>query len=164
METKAISLLLLSRGKVATIDAEDFDRLGRVKWSAKVSGKNTYAVRSVGGRRAPKRLWLHREVLSAPEGVEVDHINGDGLDNRKSNLRLATRAQNMRGRRAKPSGKASQFRGVSWFKRDSVWVAQIMVGNKNYYLGRFRCEESAARAYDTKAKELGFSPQACNFP
>jgi hypothetical protein len=94
----------------------------------------------------------------------VDHRNGDGRDNRRGNLQPASQWLNSRSHRTKSTGKASKFRGVTWFARDGLWQAQVEVAGKNHFAGRFQDEESAARARDQKAKELGFPPEGLNFP
>jgi len=152
----------LTRGKCAVVDDADFEFINQFKWTAKQSGKNFYAIRGIGGRKNPKRLWMHREILGIDQ--TVDHKNGDGLDNRRVNLRPASQALNMRAYRAKSEGKTSRFRGVHWYARDSIWVSQIETDGKRYWVGRFQDEEAAARARDKKVLELGFTREALNFP
>jgi hypothetical protein len=94
-----VRYLPLSQGKVAVIDADDFDRVGHFKWSYKESGKTGYAVRCVGGRKNPKRLWLHQVILGIPY---VDHRDGDGLNNCRYNLRPSDSESNARAFRRKP--------------------------------------------------------------
>ena len=94
---------------------------------------------------------MHRIIMEAETGQEVDHINGDKLDNRKDNLRFCTHQQNMVNWNNK-RGK-SKYRGVSWCKRDKKWKAQIQSHSKNRLIGRFREEEEAAKAYNIEAKK-----------
>lgn len=94
---------------------------------------------------------MHRVVAGEPPcGLEIDHINGNGLDNRRANLRFVTHAQNLANQRPQ-QGRTSRFRGVCWLRRDQVWRAQIKSGGKTCYLGCFADEEDAARAYDASA-------------
>lgn len=129
----------------------------------------------VGGRQKGSRyvhvtvsVLLHRLLLNAPKESEVDHINGDGLDNRRSNLRLATRAQNAANTivRKRHSTKPSRFRGVHWAPRGlaGYWVAQIRIEGKFRHLGYCKDEEQAARLYDDAAFEAHGEFATLNFP
>lgn len=101
--------------------------------------------------RTPEKrtsLLLHRHLMQPPTNLLVDHKNGDGLDNRRDNLRLATRNQNaFNAQKASPK-RSSQYKGVIWSKRDLRWCATI----NGTYLGNFRSEVDAAKAYNTEAK------------
>jgi len=154
----------LTKSKLALVDAEDVERLLEYDWYATWTGWNWYAVHDVY-RRGVKvaRIRMHREVLHAPQGTEVDHNNGNTLDNRRSNLRFATSSQGKQNRRKSP-GTSSQYKGVQWSKRDGKWLAVIGVGNKHLYLGLFALELDAAAAYDVAARKH-FGEFAClNFP
>lgn len=122
----------------ALIDEQDVPLVAAHPWRLKPSGDTHYAV--------ARRVRMHRLILGAPDGIEVDHANGDGLDNRRSNLRLATRSQQMRNRR--PWGR-SRFKGVSWHVKK--WQAKICVSGRDIALGLFEDEVEAARAYDRAA-------------
>jgi hypothetical protein len=159
----------LSRGMVAVIDFEDFDRVGRVKWHAVKTSKSGrfYAARSLceGGRK--RMELLSRQILNAPKGMDVDHINGDRLDNRKENLRLATRGQNLAARKGgekkwRGLEKTSSFRGVA--KYLTKWVSQISINGHKKHLGVFLSEEAAAKAYDAAAMKHFGEFARCNFP
>ncbi len=142
--------LPLSQGKVALIDDEDAERpeIGLQKWSATKHGGRWYAKRATP-RPDHRHLYLHRVVLGLPPNFpDVDHVNGDGLDCRKENLRTATRSQNLTNSGSR--GGTSRFRGVSWDKRRHQWIAFIGGHNKKF-LGRFDIEEDAAEAYDAAA-------------
>lgn len=154
----------LSQDKWAIVDADDFERVRRFKWSAiksDSSRENWYAVRQVWVDSKPVMLGMHRFILGAGDGVEVDHINGDGLDNRRSNLRLATHSQNQ-ANRGKTHGRLSRYKGVRVYARSygcNVWCRGVQ-----YREGGFATEEDAARAYDRLARKL-FGEYAClNFP
>jgi hypothetical protein len=93
---------------------------------------------------------MHRIIAAADDDTCIDHINGDGLDNRRANLRPATRAQNAANRRPRAGG-SSRFKGVHWSKADNRWVARIHSGGRDITLGRFLGEYDAARAYNRAA-------------
>jgi hypothetical protein len=164
-------LLPLSQNKFAIVDADDYDRLNIYKWCLSKTRRNNYAMtrlRAKGKRikgKRPKRksLLMHRLITNAPRHLVVDHINHNGLDNRKSNLRLCTRAENNRNSRSFRK-KTSKYKGVSWDKRRNRFVASIRCNGKYYYLGRFNSQITAAKAYDKKAKELFGDFAYLNFP
>lgn len=147
-ETPEVKEIPLTQGLVALVDSVDFDRVSQHKWFAVNGG---YAQSNSAG--LPRRTWLHRFILGlGREKIEVDHVNGDRLDCRKSNLRLATSQENKRNSRKTKRETSSRFKGVTWNRRR--WQAQIYVNYKSRYLGRFLTEEDAARAYDRAAKEV----------
>jgi hypothetical protein len=150
--------LQLTKGFNTLIDEEDFERVGRLKWIVQPSLHVFYARRTerVGVNRRRLAI-LHRVLLDAPKGMDVDHRNGDGLDNRKANLRLATHSQNHQNRRMRPKGR-SRFKCVSL--QGNTWRAYISVAGRLKDLGRFTSEEDAARAYDVAAREH-FGEFAC---
>lgn len=153
----------LTQGKVAIVDDEDFEWLNQWKWHV-VSRSAMYAARSMWkGNRKKLNVRMHRMILSVKNGMIVDHINGDSLDNRKSNLRVCRHANNMRNR--KPvKGSSSRFIGVHFHIPRKKWVASLSTGNKYYYLGIFKNEEDAARARDIKATEMFGEFAYLNFP
>ena len=158
-EEEGFGLIPLTQGKFAIVDAEDYDRLNRYQWHACKCKSTYYACRVEGG----KTIRMHREIMHAPKGVIVDHINHNGLDNRKGNLRLCTHAQNCYNQRASSTG-TSKYKGVCWHKCNRKWIARIRCDGKFYNLGDFENEIEAAKAYDDKAVEL-FGEFACpNFP
>lgn len=143
----------LSQGKVALVDDADFEAVSQFKWYANKVGRRFYAARKV---RKPDGNWTHlymHKVL-LPGAVEVDHRDGNSLNNqKKSNLRPATRLQNAQGFQRKRPGTTSKFRGVTWDKSRLKWIAQITVNKKHINLGRFINEVDAARAYDAAARK-----------
>lgn len=145
----------LTRGKVALIDDDDFERVSKFKWTSlyNPNNKKWYARRAVGGRGRQTTIYMHRFILNAPKGIQVDHINGEGLDNQKRNLRLATNAQNHQNQ-IKPVASKSGFRGVSFDKRRNKFYARIWLNGRRISLGRFQTAVEAARAYDEAAVKL----------
>jgi hypothetical protein len=149
----------LTRGKFAIVDAADYYRLIQFQWYAKYSGKTFYATRNHAG----KSVKMHREIMDCPGHLLVDHIDHDGLNNRRSNLRLCTSSQNLCNT-VSTRGSSSKYKGVCWHKREKQWVASIQFNKKTYYLGDFDSEIDAARAYDEKAKVLHGQFACLNFP
>jgi AP2 domain. len=149
-----IKVIQLTNVGFTILDNEDFDKFKHKKWQRHPAG---YAMRcqSLGKKGKHKAILLHREIMDAPDGTEVDHINGYRQDNTRRNLRLVTKSQNHGNRRIELSRpKTSQFKGVNWDKERGLWKAQIKCGARRYELGRFASEEAAARAYNTAAQKL----------
>jgi hypothetical protein len=151
----------LTQGKVALVDDEDYEWLSRWKWYAILNGHTWYAARKDCSGDRPRAVSMHRQIMGEPEG-KVDHIDGDGLNNQRGNLRLATDPQNLWNSRKRRG--SSKFKGVYWTKRNKRWRAAITHLGVKKHLGYFDSEEAAARAYDRAAKEF-FGPFArLNFP
>lgn len=142
----------LTRGKYAVVDDSDFCSLCRFKWIALWNGKKWYAVTWVGPRGNQKCLYMHRVLLSTPKGFETDHWDGNGLNNRRANLRVATHHQNQGNR--KPTRHSSRYKGVFACRRSGNWRAAIVLNGKQFRLGHFSTQKGAALAYDKKAVEL----------
>lgn len=140
----------LTQGKVAIVDDEDFERLSRYKWHYLKVG---YAATNVYENGKRRYVYMHREILQAPKGVQIDHINGDKLDNRRCNLRLVTDQQN-KFNLPPFKGSTSQYKGVWWRKDKQKWAAGIRINGKSKHLGLFHDEKEAALAYDKAAVEL----------
>jgi hypothetical protein len=149
----------LSQGKVALINDCDA-HLAAHRWYAARRGKIWYAVRH---KTRTTLVYLHREVIQPSPGTEVDHVNRDGLDCRRENLRPATASENRRNRERKTSNR-SGFKGVHWNPSNKGWVACVKVHRKAHYLGTFQDPVEAARAYDSKARELHGVFARLNFP
>jgi hypothetical protein len=130
----------LTQGKVALVDDEDFSELSKHVWCAHKVGYHYYAARRTDTGNI---LHMHRAIMKPPEGLIVDHISGDGLDNRKNNLRNCTYSQNLRGHR-----KENGFRGVSFFKRDCNYSVGITVNGKRVHVGYYKTAIEAAKAYN----------------
>ncbi len=156
---EAIRRIPLTRGKFAIVDADDYYRLAEFRWQA-VSGFNTiYASGSVAG----KTVNMHRWIMDAPDHLVVDHIDHNGLNNCKANLRLCTTAQNIRNSLS-IKGATSKYKGVSWDKIRRKWHVGVRLNNKRHYVGYFTDEIAAAKAYDEKAKVLHREFACLNFP
>lgn len=143
----------LTQGLFALVDGEDYEWLNQWKWCACKGHTTYYAVRYAPTQKG-KRRWvrMHREILRLSEGVQADHRNSYGLDNRKVNLRPATHNQNQWNRL--PQSKTSKYKGVSWNKQLKKWHTKIQFNNKQIHIGVFDSEIEAAKAYDRKAQEL----------
>lgn len=159
---------------MALVDDEDYDYLMQFKWHVipHKNGTNFYAARGYRKEDGKKStMLLHRELLNPVAffreagGIEVDHINGDPLDNRRCNLRIVTKTENNRNRSKSPHLKtSSRFKGVSFHKRTGLWQAYIKTNDQMNRLGYFADETAAARAYDEGAKRLHGKFAKLNFP
>jgi hypothetical protein len=142
-----IAYVPLTQGYEAVIDAADALSIGRYNWKVRVEKHTAYAQRGVNLSRFGKgwkTVLMHREILQAAHGFEVDHISGDGLDNRRENLRAATKSENVINGRLRAVNKAG-LKGAS--PRNGRWVAQIRHGGKQLWLGMFDTPEAAHAAY-----------------
>lgn len=139
-------LIPLTRGQFATVDDEDFEFLSQWKWHALKQPKTYYAARNVKVDGKKITIWMHRLINSTPDDLLTDHINGNGLDNRRANLRSVTHQDNMINC-ARHARGISKYRGVSWHIRTNRWIAQITVDGRNRWLGSFLSEKAAHDAY-----------------
>lgn len=148
----------LTQGKVALVDDDMYNFLMQWKWFYAPMRHNAdrgYAVRN----GETKLIYMHRVIMNAPDGIEVDHENGDGLNCQKYNLRFATHAQNAQNKR-KAQGTRSQYLGVTWDQGKQRWRARV----RQVFIGRYRTEIEAAKARDAKAKEMFGDFVRLNFP
>jgi HNH endonuclease len=150
------AILPLTNGEYTLIDGEDYEELAQLTWQRLSSGYVAHAV-ELDGRTV--HFLLHLMVFGAPDGVLVDHRNGDKLDNRKENLREATPRQNCQNR-APVGGR--RYKGIFPFR--GRWKARIKLDGQNIYLGIFELEEEAAYAYDCAARRLFGEFARLNFP
>lgn len=141
----------LSKGKFALVDEADFELVSKFTWTAFVRPRVSYAMRRDENRRA---IFLHRLIMGAPEGTQVDHEDFDGLNCRRYNLRLCTNTQNQRHMRKWSSPTSSRFKGVSWDKKNKKWEVKIRVNRQTIHLGRFLSEEDAAQKYNGAAESM----------
>lgn len=150
-------IIPLTQGKVALVDSADVEKIIPHTWCASNQHGKWYAMATIDCHQ----VTLHRFILDFPSS-EVDHINGDGLDCRRSNMRLATRSQNC-ANRDRPRNCKSQYRGVTRLERNKKWMAQIKVNGKHKYLGSFTDEVEAAKVYDVAAREAFGDHARTNF-
>lgn len=146
----------LSQGLEAIIDDCDA-AFAKVKWHAHKAHRGTWYARRTKKKDGRKTvLYLHREILGVSRdgfGVQVDHVNGDGLDCRRENLRVVTMGQNRMNSR-KRSDNRSGYKGVSWWSHGRCWRAQIRLNGRNHWLGNFSDPEAAHRAYAEAARRM----------
>ena len=157
----------LTQGVFALVDAADAPLVTGYSWCLTKVGRRRYATAYVRGsaKIRPQYVTMHRLLLNAPNRMDVDHIDGNGLNNTRANLRLASRAQNM-ANVARVSHGRSKHKGVTFVARLRLrpWRAQIMVNGKHLHLGQYATEVEAAKAYDAAAR-LHFGEFArTNFP
>jgi len=157
----------MAQPRYAKVDPADYKRLRKYEWVAEKKGTNSFYAR----RRAPggkgkkwKLISLHQEIIKAPPGMVIDHINHDGMDNRRANLRAATHSQNLYNRKKRSGATQSKYKGIYWRKKTGRWEVRIMFEKKAIHLGRFRSEIDAARAYDRGAMKYHGEFACLNFP
>ena len=147
-----MKVIKLTQGKFAIVDDDDYEMLSKYKWCFNYAG---YAERRISKSLGGGIMRMHRLIMNAQKGHMVDHINMNGLDNRKFNLRICTKSENMRNRNKTKVNK-SGYKGVIFDKSlwplKKPWKAQIKINQKNVNLGRFSSKEGAAEAYNKAAK------------
>lgn len=140
----------LTNGKSTLVDDENFDMLNAHKWHASKSGHKFYAQSKIWNGEKWKTTMMHRLIMQTPSGFETDHINGDGLDNRRDNLRVATRAQNS----VNAGSHRDSILGVKGVSPErGKYKATIRINGKSKNLGRFHDIGAAIAAYQAAAKE-----------
>ena len=145
---------------IAIVDDCDYDRLNRFKWTA----TPRYAIRRPSRKlkNCHKTIHMHHEIMLPPNGMEIDHIDGNGRNNQRHNLRFATRSQNSVNR--KRFSGLSRFKGVSWDLRLNLWEVRFKFNKIRHFGGRFKGEIEAAKQYDKIAKKFGGEFACLNFP
>jgi hypothetical protein len=144
--------IALTRGYVAIVDDSDLAELSLWKWSASKTKTNVYAYRQIVRDGKHIQIYMHRQLSGAQKGQVVDHVNRNGLDNRRSNIRLCDQSLNQGNKRA--IGGASRFKGVWWCRATKKWRAEITQNGRKHRAGSHPNEISAARAYNAKARSL----------
>jgi hypothetical protein len=148
----AMKEIPLTQGKVALVDDDDYLELSRFKWYATKHSNSFYAARNLSRNKriGPAHEYMHRRIIGFPVGV--DHIDGDGLNNQKSNLRPATQRENLQNLHIQ---KTSRFPGVRRDKASNKWRADIRINGKRKFLGNFESEEDAFMCYKRAVENLG---------
>ncbi len=150
--------ILLTQGKFAIVDDEDYEWLNQYKWSAHKTKYGGFMAIRTSKRPQRKMIYMHRQIMNCPKEMDVDHQNHNTLNNLKSNLRICTRSQNCQNSKI-CKNNSSGYKGVTWFnqrkykdkKYKGKWRAQITHNNKNFHLGLFNNKTDAAKAYDIAA-------------
>lgn len=153
----------LTNGGVALVDDEDYEFLSSMSWNRSESRSRTYAVKCFWVRGENRRVTyrMHNFLMIGHDGIQVDHIDGNGLNNQKSNLRSGSLSQNQYNAK-KRSDNTSGYRGVACVR--GRFHAQIQYDKKHRYIGSYPTAELAARAYDEHAKVFHGSFAKFNFP
>jgi hypothetical protein len=146
--TKEIKLV--NSDKIVLVDDEDYDSANMHPWRESQYG---YAVYCKAVNKRSHTFLMHREIMNAPKGLSVDHVNGEKLDNRKSNLRIVTHSQNMFNTKRYSTNK-SGYKGVSWHTLRNKWRARLHYKGTEVHIGLFESKEEAALAYNKKAEEM----------
>lgn len=145
-----MKMIPLTQGYFATVDDRDYAQLRKFNWCAHVKPQRTvYAKR----RGKTKQMDMHVQILGLQPGTVIDHRDGNGLNNRRRNLRRCRVYQNVQNQRRR-STNTSGFKGVSWNKNCEKWIARIMARYKSVFLGYFSSRRAAARAYNEAAIRL----------
>jgi hypothetical protein len=144
--------IVISNGSTVLVDDKDFEALSQYKWTAHVNRTTCYAIRRqrISEDRPGSIVYMHRQIMCPMEGMVVDHINKDGLDNRRENLRICSQTENLRNQRPR-SNKRSKFKGVSWNENDMAYHSRLQFGGRGVWLGMYKSEVDAAKAYDAGA-------------
>ena len=149
----------LTKGRFAIVD-DDASWLLEYSWRASLThGGKLFSARTDINRKA---VYMHRLIMMPDGNLQVDHINGDTLDNRTCNLRIATPSQNSQAGAIKRKGTTSKFRGVYWDKQYRKWRSVYEISGKKHYVGRFDSEIEAAIAWNKATQAAGFLPESMN--
>jgi hypothetical protein len=169
---KEIRLSGMYSDHVMLVSEDIYERMNRLcPWYGLVYKNLLFYVRkTIWSGKKNITLRAHRQagvfygiLESLDDPREIDHINHNGLDNRRTNLRAVTRGENHQNRN-KLNGCTSHFKGVHWDKKSNIWIATIKSNYKTYHLGSFRNEIEAAQNYDMAARNMGYIESSLNFP
>ena len=155
---KGARVIGLANGMQTLVDECDWAEMSRYKWYMEKSCRSRYVFRKCGGNKSR----MHREITGAGAGMVVDHIDHDGLNNRRGNLRVCTIKQNSQNSRGQKG--TSKYKGVSWVKEKKKWRASIGFNGRKTTIGYFEKEIDAGKAYDEYARELFGEYAYLNFP
>lgn len=147
-----MKIITLTQSKSTVVDDEDFDELSKYKWYAIRNGRTFYAGRKINTEKGRRILFMHNCILSTTKETTVDHVDCDGLNNQKSNLRLAVGGQNNMNRRT-PRNNTSGFKGVSFRKDIKRWAARIRIEKVDLHLGFYDTPQEAHSAYQEAATQ-----------
>jgi hypothetical protein len=136
----------LTKGKVAIVDDDMFEYLNQFKWCY----SKGYAIRGIRVNGKAEKICMHRAIINTPVGMDTDHMNMNKLDNRRENLRICNRSENIRNTGLR-STNSSGYKGVTLHKARNKWRARIRVNGKKKSLGYFATKEEAAKAYNAAA-------------
>lgn len=154
----------LNRGLVALVDDEDYERVIKYNWYALKQRCGGYYAVTHDPINHNDLILMHRFILNAKKGEEIDHINGQKLNCCKHNLRIVTRQQNQMNRKKQLKPSCSKYKGVSWKKSTNKWSSAIGINGRMIHLGYFFNEEDAARTYDNAVKKYFGEYGKPNFP
>jgi len=154
LEEKMTKEIQLTQGKFALVDDEDYNYLIQWKWTFFKSTDEHNGYACIRDKKTGKIIFMHSVLIPTPIGMQVDHINTIKSDNRRCNLRLATRSQNNANRKRYRKNRIGKYKGTRFDKRYNTWSAYITFNKKQIHLGTFKNEEDAALVYNEKAIEL----------
>lgn len=154
-----MKLIPVGKRGFTKVNSEDYHWVNEFRWQ--IQSRRNHIGRIVTKNKKRKMVWLHRAIMNCPKGMEIDHINGDALDNQRENLRICTRKQN--GMHKVNTQRRYGYKGV-YKTRGAGFVALICVDKHTRYLGYYRSAEEAARAYDVVAEESFGGFASLNFP
>ena len=142
----------LTQGMRTVVDEDDYTYLNQWKWCVLRSGKLCYAARNTGQKQGEKHIiiLMHRQILNVPECKEIDHKDGDGLNNCRTNLRICNHHKNHFNLRSRIN-TSSIYKGVYWDKGKHKWRARLGINGKMKHIGDFKDERQAALAYNRMA-------------
>jgi len=154
-----IRYIALTKNHFAIVGRSNYKRLSRVKWHASLSGHRFYATHCTSSQAT---IYMHREIMRPPKGMVVDHMDANGVNNWRGNLRICTPLEN--GHNSRARGRTSHFKGVSYIFELRLWEASICDRKKMVHIGYYKTEIEAARAYDAEALKRFGQFAWLNFP